>query len=318
MVFAILLGVLVLLIAAVVIAVRTVALTRREVLGLEEELAEARGVDMHPQTAGAPWSSVDLASLCDDGEPIPGDDPYETLTVEKVPAEPEGVRWHAARGPSEPEPFGGVDLFDDDDEDANETVIAEVAPAAEARGPTWHAAPRSGDPELFDVQPLDDHDANETVIDTNAPAEADAPMWHTAPRASGAEQTPTGALEPVTWRGQHDQPVVVLVVGAGFLGAVNSGVTAATQLRPESMDANGASATAQRNKYDAGIRTETRSTVDARSLRDEIVDVYKHRVSEHTADAKAKSRRVPNGNGSDPAPISWRPQGEVSTTTRHH
>src|SRR2546421_8157101 len=100
MVYAILGGLLVLLVAGLVTAVAVATRARRELEDLEEEFAEHRGVALEHESEDATWSSYDLDDLRDDVTEFAGHDPYATLTS----ADP-AVSWHAA-GPngSEREP----------------------------------------------------------------------------------------------------------------------------------------------------------------------------------------------------------------------
>lgn len=103
---------------------------------------------------------------------------------------------------------------------------------------TWNAASSSNGPEPapepngsepaspVDLAPLD-------YVDAVAPS-SNGPE----PEPNGSEPTspaglaPLGDVNPVAWRATPDVPIIVLVVGAGFLGTgMTTGVTTAARLR---------------------------------------------------------------------------------------
>lgn len=167
MVYAILGGLFLLLVAGLVAAVAAATRARRELEDLEEEFAEHRGVALEHESVAAPWSSYDLDDLRDDVTEVAGPDPYATLTSDPA------VSWHAS------------------------------SPNGSEREPN---------------------------------------LWE--PEPNGSEQEPTADQEPtvdlelienlrsVAWRPTVDAPVIVLVVGAGFLGTgMTADVTTAGRLR---------------------------------------------------------------------------------------
>src|SRR2546421_4734480 len=156
MVYAILGGLLVLLVAGLVTAVAVATRARRELEDLEEEFAEHRGVALEHESEDATWSSYDLDDLRDDVTEFAGHDPYATLT-----GADRAVSWQAA-GPngSEREPNLG-----------------------------------EPEPEPNGSEPKPTADQEPTV-----------------------DLTPVENLSSVAWRPTVDAPIVVLVVGAGFLG----------------------------------------------------------------------------------------------------
>jgi hypothetical protein len=62
---------------------------RRDWHGLDDAFTEARGHELDPATAPAPWSSFDLTALRDDAAAIDPRDPFATLKRTSSP-----ISWH--------------------------------------------------------------------------------------------------------------------------------------------------------------------------------------------------------------------------------
>jgi hypothetical protein len=168
MIYAILGGLLVLLVAGLAAAVAAAARARRELVDLEEEFAEHRGVAFEHESEVAPWTSIDLDDLREDVTEVAGHDPYATLTG----ADP-AVSWHA------------------------------LGPNGSETGPNlWEPEPNGGEPK-----PTADQDPT-------------------------VDLAPIENLRSVAWRPTVDAPIIVLVVGAGFLGTgMSASVTTAGRLQ---------------------------------------------------------------------------------------
>jgi hypothetical protein len=232
MALAILIGVVLLLGLGLAVAIRTAVAARQQLEDLEAEIAESRGMGFEPDS-GELWSASELEVLRDDDTELDGHDPFSTLTHSSSPAgwdavpSPNGgqteATWHAATPPSNgPEPE-----------------------------PTWHAGPRSYDPEtdpIWHAAPPSNDPEPEPTWHAAAPPANDpepGPAWQAASSSNGSGAEPNGSdpmsttalaplanLSPVAWRTTGDAPVVVLVVGAGFLGTgMTAGVTTVARLR---------------------------------------------------------------------------------------
>src|SRR6266496_333060 len=81
MVLAILLGgIFGLLVAGGVLAVGVVRQARRDQDDINHAFAEARGEEHDPMVGPAPWSSMDMEALVEEGVAVDRSDPYATLT----------------------------------------------------------------------------------------------------------------------------------------------------------------------------------------------------------------------------------------------
>jgi hypothetical protein len=124
-------------------------------------------------------------------------------------------------------------------------------------------------------------------------------------------------LEPMTeqaaaWRAPTDAPVIILVVGVGFLGAGGAAVNAAAALRVDSVDLDDFSARARRFRRDFEAGHAPRSSFDAGAVDGVIVD-----VEGHDAEPPINWERSPNGgNGSEPERIAWRAPSRISSGSR--
>jgi hypothetical protein len=284
MLFAIVGGVLVLLIIGLVVAISTAIQARRALEDLEDEFAEHRGVaqESEPST----WSAFDLALMRDevvDTAEVTTDDPYATLV-----GPDDAATWHAQGSESREE----------------EPRAWEQEPKAWEQEPkAWEQEPNGSEPEPNGSKPQ---------------------------RADGL--APIEDLSPYAWRASDDAPVIVRVVGAGFLGTgVTAGVTTPARLwrvwgniNSSFADAGATRRDADREPassppHDAVTRRDDVATVDARSWsRPERprVDDVRRPEAEHGEDAP--TRPTPRSNplepkpSGDPRPIVWR----APTTSR--
>jgi hypothetical protein len=251
MLFAILGGLLVLLIIGLVVAISTAVQARRALEDLEDEFAEHRGVAQESEPAT--WSAFDLALMRDDvvdTAEVPSDDPYATLI-----GSDDGATWHALGSETrEQEPNG------------------------------WEGEPNGSEPEPNGSKP------NRT-----------------------AGLAPIEDLSPYAWRASDDAPVIVLVVGAGFLGTgVTAGVTTPSRLRRVWGNINSSFAESGASRRDADREPASRPSHDPVTKRDDVA----------TVDARSWSRpERPRVDGvprpeaedeelsaepTDPKPIVWR------------
>src|ERR1700704_6564760 len=135
MAIAILLGVLLLVGAGLVIALKIAAAAPRELGNLEGEFAEARGgLALDSDSDPAPWSSVDLEILRDDVIVVEGVDPFDTLTDMISPA-----AWQAAQESNGSD--HAAEAWDDSDEaDDLEHAAASWLAARDSNGSEYTAA----------------------------------------------------------------------------------------------------------------------------------------------------------------------------------
>jgi hypothetical protein len=188
-------------------------------------------------------------SSTDDSE-VDWDDQFSTLTRADSP-----TTWHAApeSRPLDPEPYNFEPEPHPSDPGptwhaAARPTLAEPDPHPSDPGPTWHAAARptlaEPDPHPSDPGPTWHAAARRTLAEPDPHPSNPGPTWQAAPRSNGSVEAnvseptssaalaPLGDLNPVAWRTSADAPIIVLVVGAGFLGTgMTAGVTTAARLR---------------------------------------------------------------------------------------
>jgi hypothetical protein len=222
MAFAILLGGIVgLLVAGAVVAIGMVTQARRDKDDLDVAFAEAAGHDPDSgEMAPATWSSFDMAVLRDEVTDVDGNDPFATLIQAST-----RVEWHdETLLPNGADPEA---VLDQEPVLHHESVVHEES--------VLHHEP------VFDEEPVPEP---EPVIDPSPvphPAPVPSPVIERA-IADGnraiAEGHPvlTQALvdgKPVLWQAPGQPPVIILVVGVGFIGAGGGAVAAASRLRQE-------------------------------------------------------------------------------------
>src|SRR6266704_6235000 len=140
MVLAILLGgIFGLLVAGGVLVAGTIKQARRDQDDINHAFAEARGEKHDPVVGPAPWSSIDMEALVEEGVAVDRSDPYATLTGSNAV-----VSWSHSTEASD-----GDEILSLDDEPAtqlpdepDETFVAEPAPTLDPEpAPTFDPEP---------------------------------------------------------------------------------------------------------------------------------------------------------------------------------
>jgi hypothetical protein len=227
----------------------------------------------------------------------------EDLEVEF--AEHRGV----AHDESEPAPWSSYDLDDlrgDVTEVAGHDPYATLTRANSAV--TWHASKPNG-------------------------LEPEPNLW--GPEPNGSEPKPTADPEPavdlapiedrrpVAWRPTVDAPVIVLVVGAGFLGTgMTASATTASRLRRAWGEINDSFAEAGVITLDTDAEPTARPSYDPGSTHDDVavadtpswprprrrsVDSFPPPEEDSRISRPPRSNRLRPKPTADPKPIAWRP-----------
>jgi hypothetical protein len=291
MAIAILLGVLVLVGAGLVIAVRTAQAARRDLENLEGEFADSRGgLKLDSDSDPAPWSSIDLEILRDDVIVVEGADPFDTLTDVISPA-----GWH------ESQESDGLEQA------AANWLASHEADGSEQTVASWLASQESNGSE---------HTADH---------------WFASQESNGSEHTsstdlaPVDDMAPVTWRAPADAPVIILVAGVGFLGTgMKAGVTTAARLRRAWDRVENSFDQARVITLDPEARHAPSSAFDPGGARDGIVVDEEHDPfpTQENGDSQVRwppprpSRLGPSNGGprpnGEPKPIEWRAPGDYA------
>jgi hypothetical protein len=317
MAIAILLGVLVLLGAGLVIALRRAAAARRELDDLAGEFADARGsLALDSDSDPVPWSSFDLAVLRDDVIVVEGLDPFDTLTEATTSA-----AWHASQASngSEHETDGSHAYQESNgSEDAPDGWHAyQESNGSEHEPDTWVASqdPNGSEHALDSWLAAEDSDGSEHALDSWLASQE----WNGSAPTSTTDLAPIEDAAPVAWRAPADAPVIILVVGVGFLGTgMTAGVTTASRLRAWG-EVQESFAQARVITLDPEARHAAPSAFDPGAVRDGIVVDEEHDPvpTKENEDSRVKwppPRRNglgPRPNG-EPKPIEWRAPGDYA------
>jgi hypothetical protein len=328
MAIAILLAVLLLLGAGLVIALRVAAAARRELDNLEGEFAEARGaVALDSDSDPAPWSSIDLEILRDDVIVVEGADPFDTLTDVISPA-----GWHDSQE-SDGWEQAAANWLASHESDGSEQTVASWLASQEANGSDHTAADW--------LAPQESNGSDHTEAHWLAPQESNGSEhtethWLASQESNGSEHTsstdlaPVDDMAPVTRRAPVDAPIIILVVGVGFLGTgMKAGITTAARLRRAWDRVENSFDQARVITLDPEARHAPSSAFDPGGARDGIVVDEEHDPfpTQENGDSQVRwppprpSRSGPNGgsrpNGGsgpngEPKPIEWRAPGDYA------
>jgi hypothetical protein len=325
MAIAILLGVLVLLGAGLVIALRTAAAARRELDDLEGEFADARGsLALDSDSDPEPWSSFDLAVLRDDVIVVEGLDPFDTLTEATSSA-----RWHASResnGSEEDAPDSWVASQDSDgsEHELDSWVASQDSNGSEHKLDSWVASQDSDGSE---------HELDSWLASQESYGSEHAPArWLASLESNGSEPTsttdlaPVDDVAPVAWRAPADAPIIILVVGVGFLGTgMTAGVTTASRLRRAWGEVQESFAHARVITLDPDASRAASSAFDAGAAREGVSAAERRDPFPMQENGDSRVTWPPprrNGLGprpqahapGEPKPIEWRAPGGIGAS----
>ena len=318
MAIAILLGVLVLVGAGLVIAVRTAQAARRDLENLEGEFADSRGgLKLDSDSDPAPWSSIDLEILRDDVIVVEGADPFDTLTDVISPA-----GWHDSQESEGLEQAAASWLAAHESDGSEQTVASWLASQdsndSEQTATHWLAAEDSNGSDHTAALWLPSEDSNGS--------DHTAAHWLASEESNGSEHTSSTDLAPVddmapeTRHAPVDAPIIILVVGVGFLGTgMKAGVTTAARLRRAWDRVENSFDQARVITLDPEARHAPPSAFDPGTARDAIVVDEEHDPvpTQENGDSQVRwppprpSRLGPRPNGGptpngEPKPIEWR------------
>jgi hypothetical protein len=277
MAFAILLGGIIgLLVAGAVVAIGTAAQKRRDKDDLDVAFAEAYGHDPDSgELAPSTWSSFDMAVLREDVTEVDGHDPFATLIQTST-----HVEWH-----DEPEPNGSVP----------EPVIEHAESMLErAESALEHPVPMVEQPEPLLERVI--AEGNQAIADGN-------------PVLTQAIQDG----KPVLWQAPGQPPVIILVVGVGFLGAGGGAVAAASRLRNDAF--GNAYAAHPDDVHDGNGGSAPDPVFDVDAVSDDITERERERAATPNGPNGADA---PDGwhdqapNGGEPQRIAWRAPGQLA------
>jgi hypothetical protein len=314
MAFAMLAGVVLLLGLGLTIAVKMVIDARRDLEHLEDEIADARGLGLNLARDPQPdtWSADDFQILREDvvHEHKSGD-PYSTLTP------PES--WEVPREDLDRAVLHGAVDREVLGEDVDRQVLREdLEPVGMEQvddvDDVYATSSEESSLESWEIV-RDDPEEEEVYEPFTTLTHADsAPSRQLSPRPNGGSDAyprvvehPSTDVQPLAAHVQDDPPVVILVVGVGFLGAGGSAVTAASRLRMPRHEYD-LSAQGGRNDHRSAPVPPLSSFYDASLSRDDVVEVVGRGDTppERWRDRPTGNGHT-NGNASEPDHIAWRP-----------
>jgi Cornifin (SPRR) family len=304
MVLAILLGgIFGLLVAGGVLAVGVIRQGRRDQDDINHAFAEARGEKHDPVFGPAPWSSIDMEALVEEGVAVDRSDPYATLTGSNA-----FVSWSHSTEDSD-----GQDISSLDDEPATqltyepeETFIAEPDDTFVAEpGDTFVAEPD----DTFVAEPDETFVAEPAPMFDPEPAPRldpePAPRLDPEPIASSAAPARIEDDRPVVWRAPAESQVIIFVVALRAIAdAVEATLTSGGSTQWDGLE----DALAQvRSSYERGNGNVRRSSIDVGGHDRPATDGSSSRI---IRDGRTGPRRTgPSRRHNGPKPITWRAAG---------
>ena len=320
-------GIFGLLVAGGVLAVGTIRQGRRDQDDINNAFAEARGEKHDPVIGPAPWSSIDMEALVEEGVAVDRSDPYATLTGSNA-----FVSWSHSN-----EANDGDDIASFDDQPAthlmyeaeqtdlaepDETFIAEPDDTFMAEpDETFVAEPDdtfvAKPEETFVREPEDTFVAkpDETFIaepDETFVAEPvpmfdpePAPRLDPEPVASGAAPARVQDDGPVVWRAPAESQVIIFVVALRAIAdAVEATLTSGGATQWDGLE----DALAQvRSTYERGNGNVRRSSIDVGGHDRPATDGSSSRIIREGRSAPRRTGPSRRHNG--PKPITWRAAG---------
>jgi hypothetical protein len=320
-------GIFGLLVAGGVLAVGTIRQGRRDQDDINHAFAEARGEKHDPVIGPAPWSSIDMEALVEEGVAVDRSDPYATLTGSNA-----FVSWSHSNEASD-----GNDIPSFDDQPATHlTHEAEETFAAEP-DETFIAEPD----ETFVAEPDDTFIAepDETFVpepddtfvakpeETFVPEPEDtfvakpAPMFNperapmfdpepvprldAEPVASGAAPARMEDDGPVVWRAPAESQVIIFVVALRAIAdAVEATLTSGGSTQWDGLEDALAHV---RSTYERGNGNVRRSSIDVGGHDRPATDGSSSRIIREGRSAPRRTGPSRRHNG--PKPITWRAAG---------
>ena len=313
-------GIFGLLVAGGVLAVGTIKQARRDQDDINHAFAEARG-EKHDPIGPAPWSSIDMEALVEEGVAVDRSDPYATLTGSNA-----FVSWSHSTEASDAD-----DIPHLDDEPAtqltyepeksfvaepDETFVAEPEDTyvAEPEAPfiAEPEAPFIAEPEkTFVAEPEKTFVAEpeETfVAEPEAPfipAPEPTPMLDPEPVASAPAPARFEDERPVVWRAPAESQVIIFVVALRAIAdAVEATLTSGGSKQWDGLEDALAHV---RGSYERGNGNARRSSIDVDARERPALDGTRSRI---IRDGRSAPRRSgPPRRHTGPKPITWRAAG---------
>ena len=308
-----------LLVAGGVLAFGTIKQARRDQDDINHAFAEARGEKHDPVIGPAPWSSIDMEALVEEGVAVDRSDPYATLTGSNA-----FVSWSHSTEASDGDDIPSLDnepatrLTDE----AEETFVAEPDETFRADpDDTFVAEPDdtflSEPDETFRADPVETFVAepDETFVAEPAPMldpepaprldPEPAPRLDPEPVANGAAPARMDDERPVVWRAPAESQVIIFVVALRAIAdAVEATLTSGGSTQWDGLEDALAHV---RSSYERENGNARRSSIDVGGHDRPATDGSSSRI---IRDGRSAPRRTgPSRRHNGPKPITWRAAG---------
>jgi hypothetical protein len=320
-------GIFGLLVAGGVLAVGTIKQARRDQDDINHAFAEARGEKHDPVIGPAPWSSIDMEALVEEGVAVDRSDPYATLTGSNA-----FVSWSHSTEASDGDDISSLDdarathlIYEPDetfvaepddtfDAEPDETFVAEPDDTFDAEPDEMFVAkpeePFVAEPdERFITEPDERFIAEPAkMFDRERAARLEpepAPRLDPEPVASGAAPARIEDDRPVVWRAPAESQVIIFVVALRAIAdAVEATLTSGGSAQWDGLE----DALAQvRSSYERGNGNVRRSAIDVGGHDRPATDGSSSRI---IRDGRTGPRRTgPSRRHNGPKPITWRAAG---------
>jgi hypothetical protein len=300
-----------LLVAGGVLAFGTIKQARRDQDDINHAFAEARGEKHDPVIGPAPWSSIDMEALVEEGVAVDRSDPYATLTGSNA-----FVSWSHSNEASDGDGIPSLD-----DEQANQLTDEPGDTFVTAPDDTFRAEPDdtfvaqpmetfAAEPDetfVAEPAPMFDPEPDETFVAEPAPVldPEPAPMLDPEPVASAAAPARMEDERPVVWRAPAESQVIIFVVALRAIAdAVEATLTSGGSTQWDGLEDALAHV---RGSYERANGSPRRSSIDVGGHDRPATDGSSSRI---IRDGRTGPRRTgPSRRHNGPKPITWRAAG---------
>ena len=300
-------GIFGLLVAGGVLAVGTIKQARRDQDDINHAFAEARGEKHDPVIGPAPWSSIDMEALVEEGVAVDRSDPYATLTGSNA-----FVSWSHSNEASDIPSLDdekATQLTDEPDDtfraEPDDTFVAEPDDTFRAEpDDTFVAQPM----ETFAAEPDETFVAEPAPMFDPEPARLDpepSRRLDPEPVANGAAPARIEDDRPVVWRAPAESQVIIFVVALRAIAdAVEATLTSGGSTQWDGLEDALAHV---RGSYERGNGSPRRSSIDVGGHDRPATDGSSSRI---IRDGRTGPRRTgPSRRHNGPKPITWRAAG---------
>lgn len=283
-----------LLVAGGVLAVGIVKQARRDQDDINHAFAEARGEKHDPVIGPAPWSSIDMEALVEEGVAVDRSDPYATLTGTSA-----FVSWSHST-----EATDDGDLPSLDDGPATQLAYEPEQSFAPELEKTFVDEPEETFVTEHETTFVTEHEMTFVEEPEETFVAEPAPMLDPEPVASAAAPARIDEERPVVWRAPAESQVIIFVVALRAIAdAVEATLTSGGSTQWNGLE----DALAHVGGAHDGGGNARRSAIDVGGHDRPALDGTRSRI---IRDGRSAPRRTaPPRRHTGPKPITWRAAG---------